>query len=145
MRKTKILLIAIGLLFLYPVINGLGCDFNLEYKIPGHERFGSCKFGQYTLIDYPDPEKGNGYIVLKGLYFYAFGNAGLLITGHEDHTKEITNASIDSVNNANRRFWRQAKISHFGNHEVMFYSNRPKNQLLIIPYKGKLSLGDSEH
>ena len=73
MKKFKYLVIALLLLMLYPVINGMGCDFNYKYVTSSHEQFGSCKFGQYTLIDYPDPKQDNGYTVLKGLYFYAFG------------------------------------------------------------------------
>ncbi|KJG20173.1 hypothetical protein UB37_15250 [Photobacterium iliopiscarium] len=145
MKKFKYLVIALLILMLYPVINGMGCDFNYKYINPSHEQFGSCKFGQYTLIDYPNPKQDNGYTVLKGLYFYAFGNAAVLVVDTEDHTKKITDAAIESLNWTNERFWRQFNLKRLDNKTMVSYKSSPKKELHVIPYDGTLSLTDSDH
>ncbi|KPA52729.1 hypothetical protein [Photobacterium lucens] len=144
MKKIKYLIMALVALMLFPIINGMGCDFNYKLITPGHEQFGSCKFGQYTLIDYPDPEQDNGYTVLKGMYFYAFGNAAILVTSNEDHTKKITDSAIESLNMVNKRFWHQLSIERLNKDELIMYGSHPKPKLQVIPYDGTLAMTDSE-
>lgn len=134
---------ALVALMLFPIINGMGCDFNYKLTTPGHEQFGSCKFGQYTLIDYPNPKQDNGYTVLKGLYFYAFGNAAVLVTSNEDHTKKITDAAIESLNFANKRFWYQLSLQRLNKDELVIFTKHPKPKLQVIPYDGTLAMTDS--
>ncbi|PSX05542.1 hypothetical protein [Photobacterium angustum] len=143
MKKIKYIIMALVALMLFPIINGMGCDFNYKLTTPGHEQFGSCKFGQYTLIDYPDPKQDNGYTVLKGLYFYAFGNAAVLVTSNEDHTKKITDAAIESLNFANKRFWYQLSLQRLNKDELVIFTKHPKPKLQVIPYDGTLSMTDS--
>lgn len=145
MKKFKYLIIALLVLMLYPVINGMGCDFNYKYVTSNHEQFGSCKFGQYTLIDYPNPKNDNGYTVLKGLYFYAFDNAAVLVLDTEDHTKKITNAAIESLNWTHERFWHQFNLKRLDKDTMVSYNSLPKRQLRVIPYDGTLSMMDSGH
>lgn len=144
MKKIKLVLIALIAIMLFPVVNGMGCDFSFEYQIAGHTQFGSCKFGQFTLIDYPEPEKNNGYMIMKGLYFYAFGNAAILMTGHEDYTKRITDAVMDSLNLANRTFWYQFNVRPLSENTLLTYTDLPKQNLFVIPYKGTLAITDTK-
>lgn len=143
MKKIKYIIMALVALMLFPIINGMGCDFNYKLTTPGHEQFGSCKFGQYTLIDYPNPKQDNGYTVLKGLYFYAFGNAAVLVTSNEDHTKKITDAAIESLNFANKRFWYQLSLQRLNKDELVIFTKHPKPKLQVIPYDGTLAMTDS--
>lgn len=145
MKKIKYLMIAFAAFMLFPIINGMGCDFNFNVISPDHKQFGSCKFGQYTLIDYPNPKQDNGYIVLKGLYFYAFGNAAILVTSNEDHTKKITSASIESLNFVNNRFWYQMAMERLNHNEMVAYVKNPQPKLYVIPYDGTLAITDSRH
>jgi hypothetical protein len=143
MKHSKLILMAfiafIGLL-LFPVINGFGCDFSFKYMIDDREEFGSCKLGQYTLIDYPD--KDNGYTILNGLYFNAFNNAVIVVTSHEDHTKNITPEVMSTINVLNQRSWYQMSIKRISLTHMAVYTNAPSDTMKVIQYKGKLSLLD---
>ena len=143
MKKINLLLIIsilMGVILAYPIINGMGCDFNYEYQGHNHEEFASCKLGRYTLLDYPDPSIGNGYTLLKGWYFTAFGNVVIWVSSHQDHTKRMTPAAIISINDINRRFWHQMSFTPLKDHRLAVYSDRPENNLRVMKYHGRLSL-----
>ncbi|KLV11506.1 MULTISPECIES: hypothetical protein [Photobacterium] len=144
MKKAKFLILPLLLLLMYPVINGLGCNFSFSIETPSHKKFGSCKAGQYVLIDYPDPHKDNGYTVLKGIFMYAFGNSVLLVTSHQDNTKVITEASIESLNLNNQQFWRQTAMKRISPTSMYVYNEHPKSRLMIVPYQGRLAFSDDK-
>ncbi|WP_041394474.1 hypothetical protein [Photobacterium profundum] len=141
MKHSKLILMAfiafVGLL-LFPVINGLGCDFSFKYMIDDREEFGSCKLGQYTLIEYPD--KDNGYTVLNGLYFNIFNNAVIVVTSHEDHTKKMTPEVMSAINVLNQRSWYQMSMEQISPSHMAVYTDTPSDTMKVIQYKGKLSL-----
>lgn len=143
MRKiSPVVFFAIFLtvLFGYPWVNGLGCNFNYHYSGNNHDQFASCKLGQYTFIDYPDPKTDNGYTVLRGLYFKFLNNAVVWETSREDHVKHITPASMTSINNIEGRTWHQVAMIPLTNHQMAIYQSNPKVTLQIVHFKGRLAL-----
>jgi hypothetical protein len=135
-----IFVIFLTVLFGYPILNGLGCNFNYNYKTSQNDQFASCKLGQYTQIDYPNPHQGNGYTVLHGFYFKFLNNVVVWITSHEDHTKKITPEAIMNINNINDQRWHQFSQIRLSKNHMVIYHTRPVVNLRVVCYKGRLSL-----
>lgn len=138
--RFGIFVIFLTILFGYPILNGMGCNFNYTYKTPNNDQFASCKLGEYTQIDYPNPNKGNGYTVLHGLYFKFFDNVVIWSTSHEDHTHKMTPEAMMNINNINGRIWHQFAQIPLSKTKMAIYHDHPNVQMQFINYKGRLSL-----
>ncbi len=139
-NAIALFVIFLTVLFGYPILNGVGCNFNYTYKTPNNDQFASCKLGQYTQIDYPNPHEGNGYTVLHGLYFKFLNNVVIWVTSHKDHTKKITPEAMMNINNINAQQWHQFAQIPLSKNKMVIYHTHPYVNLRVITYKGRLSL-----